>query len=400
MIFCTFAIWTILSQAVPTIKTVDGGTVLGTISFADNTKWIMQTSMGNKMIPMDQILGIDFGEKPKAPVAFCEITLNDGSKLRGTSFIVKGETLELTTFENITLSFPISKLTGVLRQGQDASLQADWKDRINKTRRRDVLAIARKDKENPEKMTINGLEGTLGKGSEDGKTIGFTPASGKNELPVPQANLHGLLWLRGPDASLLAPLGKAEDVHGQLLEVGKIRSASNSVLALTLACGVDLDLPVNRIVRLDFSRGKLAWLSDMDWQDGAVTGFEDRLDRVRRNTNLDGGALKLGGVPYSRGLAIPAPSSLSYSLGGEYRELQALVGLDDGTGSAEGTVRLRLEGDGKLLVTLDINGTNRAKPEKLSVNLKDVQVLKIVVESPDLSPFGRHLIIANPKVSR
>ena len=95
-----------------------------------------------------------------------------------------------------------------------------------------------------------------------------------------------------------------------------------------------------------------------------------------------------------------APSSLSYSLGGEYRELQALVGLDDGTGSAEGTVRLRLEGDGKLLANLEITGTSRAKPVKLSVNLKDVQVLKILVESPDLSPFGRHLIVANPKVSR
>lgn len=400
MSFCTLALWAILSQAPPTIRTVDGAAATGTIIAADNTKWVLQTPMGNKIIPMDQVLGVDFGAKSKIPGSFCEATLIDGSRLRGASFVVKSENLDLTTFENSTVSIPLSKLAGVLRPAQDPASQTDWKDRTNRTRRRDILAIARKDKDNPEKTTINGLEGTLGKGSEDGKSIGFTPASGKNELPVPQANLHGLLWLRGPDATLLAPLGRAEDSSGQQLEIGKIRSASSSGLVLTLACGMDMVLPYDRAVRLDFSRGKLAWLSDMDWLDGAVTGFEDRLDRVRRNTNLDGGAIKMGGVPYSRGLAIPAPSSLSYSLGGEYRELQALVGLDDGTGSAEGTVRLRVEGDGKVLANLEISRNTRAKPEKLSVNLKDVQVLKILVESPDLSPFGRHLILANPKVSR
>ena len=134
--------------------------------------------------------------------------------------------------------------------------------------------------------------------------------------------------------------------------------------------------------------------------EGAVIGFDDRLDRVRRNTNPDGGGIKMGGVPYQRGLAMPSPTSLSYSLAGEYRELQAMVGLDDATGIAEGVVRLRIEGDGKVLAMVEISRSNRSKPEKLAINLKDVQVLKILVESSDLSPFGRHIILANPKVSR
>ena len=400
MSFCTLAILAILSQAQPTLRTVDGGAVSGTISSVDNSKWVLQTSMGNKTFPMDQVLGIEFGAKPKNESSFCELTLIDGSRLRGAAFMVKGDNLELATFENTILLIPLIKLASVLKPGNDATLQADWKDRTNKTRRRDILAIARKDKDNPEKTTINGLEGTLGKGTDDGKSIGFTPASGKNELSVPQANIHGLIWLRGPDPTLLAPLGKAEDAIGQQLEIGKIFSATSKGLSLTLACGLEFHLPYDRIVKIDFSRGKLAWLSDMDWLDGAVIGFEDRLDRVKRNTNLDGGAIKVGGVPYARGLAIPAPSSLSYSLGGEFRELQAIVGLDDATGSADGTVRFRFEGDGKVLANLEISRSSRAKPEKLSVNLKDVQVLKILVESPDLSPFGKHLILANPKVSR
>ncbi len=400
MSFCTLALLAIFSQTTPTIRTVDGLEVTGVIAAADNTKWLLQTPKGNKSIPMDQVLGIDFGAKQKIPAQFCEVILIDGSKLRGTSFVVKNDKLELTSSENSILVIPLSKISGVLRPGHDATHQADWKERANRSRRRDILAIARKDKDNPEKTTINGLEGTLGKGSEDGKSIGFTPVSGKNELPVPQANLHGLLWLRGADPTLLAPLGKAEDSFGEQLEIAKIRSASGSVLAVTLACGIDLNLPYDRLVRIDFSRGKLAWLSDLDWLDGAVTGFDDRLDRVRRNTNLDGGTIKIDGVPYSRGLAIPAPSSLSYSLGGEYRELQALIGLEDGTGSGDGVVRLRVEGDGKMLANFEITRGGKAKPEKLSINLKDVQILKILVESPDLSPFGRHLILANPKVSR
>ena len=400
MEFCTLFLMMLLSQSQPTLRLTDGSAVLGTIVSGDNSKWVFQSAAGLKSYPMEQVLSMDCASKIQLPGTYCEALLVDGTKILGKSFLVKGPNLEWLTFENGTWSIPLAKVSSVLRPGQDAPAQADWKSRMGRPRKRDVLAIVRKDKDNPEKTTINGLEGTLGSGSLDGVSIGFTPTSGKTELPVPQANLHGMLWLRGPDPALLAPLCRVEDTGGQIFEIGKIRSASSKGVSLTLVCGIEVELPLERILKLDFSRGKLAWLSDLDWLEGAVVGFDDRLDRVRRNTNPDGGGIKMGGVPYQRGLAMPSPTSLSYSLAGEYRELQAMVGLDDATGIAEGVVRLRIEGDGKVLAMVEISRSNRSKPEKLAINLKDVQVLKILVESSDLSPFGRHIILANPKVSR
>ncbi len=400
MDFCTLSLVMLFCQTQPTLKLTDGSAISGTILSGETTRWVLQSGPVTKTFPMEQVLSLEFSAKPQIPVTYCEAILIDGTRILGKSYLIRGGNLEWVTPNLDQWVIPLGKVASLLRPGHDATAQTDWKSRLVRPRKRDVLAIVRKDPDHPEKSSISGLEGTLGVGSSDGISIGFTPAGGKTELPVPQANLHGMLWLRGPDATLLAPLCRLEDTGGQILEIGKIRSASSNAIAITLVCGIDLDLPMERVLRLDFSRGKLAWLSDMDWLEGAVTGFDDRLDRVRRNTNPDGGGIKMGGVPFQRGLAMPSATSLSYALGGEYRELQALVGLDDATGIADGLVRLRVEGDGKTLAKVEISRSNRSKPEKLAVNLKDVQVLKLLVESTDLSPFGRHIILANPKISR
>ncbi len=395
--------WTILTLLLgqpPVLKTIDGGSVQGTLEFADSQKFTLKTGTGPQSFPLGQVLSLEFPNRPKAPLLYCEAVLVDGSRLRGLQYSIKDETVEWTPLQGAAIAIPLAKFSSILKPAQDTAFAADWKDRLAKARRRDMLVVLRKDKDNPEKSTINGLEGTLGKGSADGKTIGFTPTGSKTELPVQQANLHGLIWLRGTQSDLLAPLGRADDVTGQTMEIGQIRAASSAGLAITLASGIERNLPWESLVRIDFSRGKLAWLSEMEWEPGALTGSEDRLDRVRRDSNLDGGPIKIRGVTYDRGLAFPAPSQVSYALKGEYRELQAIVGADDSTGSADGAVRLKVEGDGKLLATIELKPENRARGEKLALNLKDVQSLKFIVESTDLSPFGRHLILANPKVSR
>lgn len=383
-----------------TLRTLDGKAVSGTVDAADSQKLTLKTASGPVTYPLDQILTLDFPQAIKNPPQYQELILVDGTKLRGTQSVVKGETLEWTPLGGPVRAIPLAKVSSLLRAAQDPRFQTDWKDRLGKTRRRDLLAVLVKDRENPEKSNINGLEGTLGQGSPDGKTIGFLPSGGKTELNVPQANLHGLIWLRGTQTDLLAPLGKAELTNGQILELGKIRSVTQGNLGITLACGLDEEIPWDQVSRLDFSRGKLAWLSDLEWEPGAILGLPDRLDRVRRNTNLDGAPIRLKGVVHNRGLALPAPSQVSFALKGEYRELSGLVGVDDGAVLADGGVRLKVEGDGKVLATVEVRPDNRNQIEPLALNLKDIQVLKISVESTDLSPFGKHLILANPKVSR
>ncbi|MGE3239471.1 MAG: NPCBM/NEW2 domain-containing protein [Pirellulales bacterium] len=95
----------------------------------------------------------------------------------------------------------------------------------------------------------------------------------------------------------------------------------------------------------------------------------------------DGNPMTIGGVRYSKGLGVHAPSDVRYNLGGTYSRFIADVGLDDETG-AGGSVVFQVFGDGNLLFDSGTRFADNAatgQPLRVDVNVASVNELRLVV---------------------
>ena len=107
----------------------------------------------------------------------------------------------------------------------------------------------------------------------------------------------------------------------------------------------------------------------------------------------------MGGVAYLKGLGLVPHVELTYDLAGEFREFEAVAGFD-GDVPADGAVILTIEGDGKELTKVTISSKDKKNFRNLLLNVKDVQKLKITVESESEFDTGLHLDLADAKVRK
>jgi hypothetical protein len=114
---------------------------------------------------------------------------------------------------------------------------------------------------------------------------------------------------------------------------------------------------------------------------------------VYKDINLHMKPIKVGGTSYRYGLTLLPGVDLEYDLKGTYRDLTAVVGIDDDT-KAEGEGSLVIEGDGQELARVPIvyrtvkgKDGKPMKPErpmkKVTVNVKDVKTLKVSFKAKD-----------------
>ena len=101
---------------------------------------------------------------------------------------------------------------------------------------------------------------------------------------------------------------------------------------------------------------------------------------------------------YENGLALHSRTELEYDLKGDYNEFKATVGVDETVGGSDGTVAIKIEGDGKELYTANFTRKDLARPLNLSV--KGINRFRIVVSSGDLLDLGKHLTLAEARVSK
>lgn len=326
------------------------------------------------------------------------VELSDGTKVVAKSAQILGEEVSLTLHHGGTIRIPVTATSWVLLKAQSSKDRQSWNEKLSKKRKRDAVAVLKKDTENPDGI-LNMVEGTLGKGDTEGKTIEFAPVGANKAIPVPQANLFGLVYLRSLDASARPVICKVIDMQQSEFLVSALAVEKQS-MKLTTSSGTTFDLPLDSIHKVDFSRGKLAYLSDMEPTRLVLTMDEDRISTFRKDTNLDGGPLKIQGTIYPKGLSMLATTEVEYDLKGEYREFHALAGFDDLVGGIDDKVILEIDGDGKQLAKLELSRSDKLRVKPVHLAIKDVQRLRIVVRSPGALDFGRHIDLVNPQVSK
>ncbi len=170
--------------------------------------------------------------------------------------------------------------------------------------------------------------------------------------------------------------------------------------------GLAQSLPLASVAQLDFSLGKIVYLSDLeplkaDWQPylGAanLSAGARQLFGLRKDKNFAGKPLTLGETTFRKGVALHSRSDVAYRLPGQFTRLVATVGIDPSQRS-RGNVRLEIRGDDRELYNATIAGS--AAPQPIELDLTGVGRLTVLVDYGEGLDIGDQLILGNARLVR
>jgi hypothetical protein len=377
------------------LQTLSGKHVSGELVGLDRQTATVRTAGDETArIPLADVLQLTQPVEAVPRGTHSAVELTDGSVLLCSAVAIKDNTAELTVIPETKVTVPITAVFTILRDAQDPKLRAEWQDFLGKRGRLDMVVVRTDDK-------LNGLEGTFGSGNGD--AIEFTASGSDQKRNVRLARAQGLIFVQKPDPAAPAPLCKVIDAAGNLLVAADV-SLNSDGLTITTVSGARISTPdAKRLAKLDFSRGKLAYLSELAPSRETVTlATEDddqyaRFVRYRKDMNLENQPIKLGGKQYLKGISLHAGTQLVYPIAGDYKEFRAVFGVDDGV-ETESRVEVLVEGDGRELFR---GQTARKEPPRpLALDVRGVRDLRITVRSTGLLDFGGQASLADAKVSK
>jgi hypothetical protein len=213
-----------------------------------------------------------------------------------------------------------------------------------------------------------------------------------------------MAFMRRSEGEQPRALCKVHDAFHDLVVATAVDLEANRLRVVSVG-GARLELPLALIVRLDYSLGKLTYLSDLEPAKVVETSNVDRIEHYRRDKNLDDRPLSLitGAGPrpqsrnYAKGLAIHATTELVYDIGGQYKQLKGLLGVDPTVGGAS-RVKVRVEGDGRELLQEEVGRGQAAHP--VDCDVTNVHRLRILVEPAALLDLSNHVNFAEARVSK
>ncbi|HKB40794.1 MAG TPA: NPCBM/NEW2 domain-containing protein [Gemmataceae bacterium] len=382
------------------LKTLKGESLKGDLVSISDKELVLSVDGKNVSTPIDQVLQLTLKEgfeKIDNDTKYSEVELTDGSLLRCSKVELVQDDARLTLLGGPEVKLPTEKINYILNEANNKDFREQWKEKVlSKKQVRDVLGLL-----NEKRDVLNPFPGTLGSATKTGNRIEFIRADGKKGS-IPVAEAAGFYFQRTPDPKAKPVLCKFQDTMRNMIYAAAV-SKTDSGYSVTTSAGVTIDYTTEKVARLDYSKGKLEFLSKMAPLSVKESSTEGKVVSFRRDENFDGGKIKLAGVNHEQGLALHSTTEVEYNLGGDYRELQATVGIDEieeEVTADDGAVVLKILGDGKELFSLKITRKDRERAQPITVNVQKVTKLKILVTSDDILDLGKHLALANARVSK
>ncbi len=266
-----------------------------------------------------------------------------------------------------------ARLRSVRLAGTDPVVEAAWKDLQSRSKKRDYLVIRKGD-------VLDHLDGVVGELTTD--KLKFVLDG--DPVDVNRTRVFGWVYAPGAEASQTAK-GVRVDLPGQQhLYVASVDWQTDHWTLRVSANSEPAQVPADAIRSLDFSAGKVLYLSAVEPRSVEHVPFFGPGGEwpYQRDRDLFGRPLRVGNRTFPRGLALHSRTLLTYRLGGDYRRLTAVAGLDPvlmpSNEPAINNVKLVMRGDGKVLFEADIRAGDAPIPLELPV--VDVRELEILVD--------------------
>lgn len=316
-------------------------------------------------VSLSEVLEVRFrGEAAKLDKPLAIVSLWDGSKLGVTQTQIVEKRLRLTSAVLGELSVPQGEVAS-LRFSDRFDEDEQWSKLIERDNKTDLLVIRKE-------QTLDYLDGVVVEVTD--KSVKFLLDG--EEVSTKREKVFGLIFARRP-SNPKPPAVRVELGNGDVLMASSIAATPTGV-SVTTATKAEVTVPLEKLKLLDFSQGKLRYLSQDTPRDVKYTrGIQDGPAFVQDRAFYAAELKPMGMRAFARGLCIRPKTTLRYRLGGDYRRLPAIVGIDESVKDGNGDCDLEIFGDGKPLVKLRVTSRDAARPIDLDVT--DVVMLEINV---------------------
>ena len=375
------------------VDTLQGAHHSGRLVTLTSTELSLEMDDAPLTLPVAQVLeirrttGTDAVAVPPPPAAAAagEITLADGSRIAGTGMTAARQQLRFVSAGLGEVSVPIKGVAHFRLAPADARLTDAWNALLEKETQKDLLIVRKGD-------VLDFLSGVVGE--IDDKTVKFL--LDRDEIPVKRERVYGIIYPKR--TSTAKPVCRMDLTDGDQVQVREAQWDGNTWQVI-LATGLKVTLPAEAVLSLDYSLGKVRYLSQLEPRDVKYVPYFDVVWKYRRDRSLDGGPLRVGGQSYQRGLAIHSRTTLKYRLGGEYRRFQAIMGIDESVGR-KGDVQVVISGDGVEKFSGKVRGDvpPAERVHALDLDVAGVRELEILVDFGGDLDIADHLDLADAKV--
>ncbi len=376
-------------------------TVEGEYQNADRVEWNAK-----------QVVAVRGETRLAIPIAGVAEIVGDAAAQRGSeSWPLRVELVSGGVLAAASVHYAEGQITLASAHGEVAETTSDaiasiaWMGRIdpdseqwNDLRQVDAAAdllVVRKGK------YLDYLDGVVQRINDD--TIQFR--FDEETIPVPAAKVAAVIFYRNPVEHRLERVCRVQGPSGISFETAR-GQIDNEQMVVTTLDGAVMRLARGFATRIDFSSSRIRFLSTLDPQGVEWNPFFAVLPEAvsfrrfaapRRDESLQGGALRLDGKSYERGLAMRSGTSVTYRLPSGYRQFSATVGIDDRVRPA-GHVRLVVEGDGRELLEAEVTG--RDPPRSVSLDIAGVRRLTIRADYGRDMDVADHLDLCDAKIMR
>jgi hypothetical protein len=331
-----------------------------------------------------------------------EIQLLDGSRIQCRGTARSAQMVTTTTQAAGELMIPVTAVKAIQLLPSDEKYADQWKSYVQRETKKDLLIVPKREGDGLDFLagvvsTISAEEITF---LLDGDTI-----------PVPAAKVYGVVFAE-TNGSKLTSRSVVHAASGFEIGAASITFADGTFM-VTTAWGQKLSLSSGQIQMIDFSVGRIRYLSDLnplkedfsgiDPDDSLFTGLVDSatlqlMYGPRRDTTLDSQIpIRLRGQRFAKGMCIHSRTELTYALDRKFTVLEAIVGIDDlVSGNQQSIVSLTISGDGKQLYQQNIS--TQDAPVPLKVSLENVATLTILVDYGDNDSSCDWLDLADAKL--
>lgn len=393
--------WTVigvclLGVALPEVelRTVGGQSAKGTLLALDTQHAAIQTTAGRSQWEFEDLAAILVPGPSSGPSAAPAVSVEmvDGTKLAAETFTAEKGLAKVKVAGGDVVELSSDDIRWVRLAPPTDAVAAQWSRILGRATAGDLLVVRRDEGIDYHRGVLHGVTG---------ETVEFELEG--ERLPVRRSKAYGLVYHHPAGRGLPEPIGFLQDRTGSVWTLRTVALKGDQI-EWTTVLGVRQKRPLSAVARLDFSRGKVVYLSDLEpdsvqWVPYFGMGKElpSRIAwcTPRKDRNLQSGPLQIDGRRYTKGLALHSRTEMVFRLAAPYRRFVASVGIDD-TARPRGSVRLVIRGDDRVLFDAEVAGTDPVKPVELDVT--GVRRLTILADFGDDLDVGDHLDLCEARL--
>jgi hypothetical protein len=374
-------------------RPLDGPAVKGTVAALDEQGVTLDTDHGPVALKLDALQELAAETtKPSAESPKVRVYLTDGSVLAAEQYGSEKDRAHVVLWGESAVEAPVGSIRAVQFQN-DRNGADDWEKILDTPASSDLLVVRVGGH-------LDAHAGVLHDVTE--KSADFELDG--DVLPVKRTKIYGVIYHHPAEKKLPDPRGFLFDTAGSKWAVRTMRLTGQ--LQWTTPCGLAIGQPLEKIVRLDLSGGKIIYLSDVQPESAVWTPFlggesplpaRDRYFAPRRDKNFESEPLQIDGKTFRKGLALHSRTELAYRLPDGFHRLRLVAGIDDAV-RPQGKIRLVIRGDEKTLWKGTIAGDEPARP--LDLDIAGVRRLTILADFGQRLGSGDYLDLGDARITK